>query len=340
MKAAIILILASLTAGPAYSWRETGHYAICQIAWDHLSQQSQRRIAHILGSANYAETCTWPDQIRKLPDWEFTYPWHFINLDDGEKYFDAAAVNEEGDVLYAATRAIDILQDPSASTIDKKHSLRFFGHFVGDMHQPLHVGKRQDLGGNRITVTWFGATEFESAELLQVEVPLGACGTLPMHSVNEATGTCIERMPASSERINLHKVWDLLMLERFIQENRLVPLPGDSESMHKAYAQAIDLDLTPAVIADWRRSHVQDWAMESLAERERAYSVGDGHLGEDYYRRNIDYLNQRLLQAGYRLSAVLEMIFNPEAADPHRLKFFELAQAELKARLREVGLTW
>jgi hypothetical protein len=28
-------------------------------------------------------------------------------------------------------------------------------HFVGDVHQPLHVGRRADRGGNGVEVTWF-----------------------------------------------------------------------------------------------------------------------------------------------------------------------------------------
>jgi hypothetical protein len=29
-------------------------------------------------------------------------------------------------------------------------ALKFLGHFVGDIHQPLHVGYGDDLGGNRV----------------------------------------------------------------------------------------------------------------------------------------------------------------------------------------------
>jgi hypothetical protein len=29
-------------------------------------------------------------------------------------------------------------------------------HIVGDLHQPLHIGRFDDLGGNRIRVQWFG----------------------------------------------------------------------------------------------------------------------------------------------------------------------------------------
>ena len=33
--------------------------------------------------------------------------------------------------------------------------LRLLIHIVGDIHQPLHVGRPDDLGGNKIKVFWF-----------------------------------------------------------------------------------------------------------------------------------------------------------------------------------------
>lgn len=44
---------------------------------------------------------------------------------------------------------------PSESSREKERrvlALRFLGHFVGDLHQPLHTGFSEDLGGNRITI--------------------------------------------------------------------------------------------------------------------------------------------------------------------------------------------
>lgn len=34
-------------------------------------------------------------------------------------------------------------------------ALMFLAHFVGDVHQPLHVGFTSDAGGNSITVYWY-----------------------------------------------------------------------------------------------------------------------------------------------------------------------------------------
>jgi hypothetical protein len=31
----------------------------------------------------------------------------------------------------------------------------FLAHFVGDVHQPLHCGRADDLGGNTIIVHWY-----------------------------------------------------------------------------------------------------------------------------------------------------------------------------------------
>jgi len=42
--------------------------------------------------------------------------------------------------------------------------LRVLIHLVGDVHQPLHVGRPEDLGGNKIKVMWFN----ESKNLHQI----------------------------------------------------------------------------------------------------------------------------------------------------------------------------
>ena len=39
---------------------------------------------------------------------------------------------------------------------DKSFYLKLLVHFVGDLHQPLHIGRYEDRGANRIYVKWFG----------------------------------------------------------------------------------------------------------------------------------------------------------------------------------------
>src|SRR5215831_14134107 len=40
----------------------------------------------------------------------------------------------------------------------KRMDLKLLIHFVGDIHQPFHVGHREDLGGNKVKVTWFNVS--------------------------------------------------------------------------------------------------------------------------------------------------------------------------------------
>jgi hypothetical protein len=37
-----------------------------------------------------------------------------------------------------------------------RNALRFIIHLVGDVHQPLHLGKKEDRGGNSLNVFFFG----------------------------------------------------------------------------------------------------------------------------------------------------------------------------------------
>jgi hypothetical protein len=48
------------------------------------------------------------------------------------------------------------LRDPKAGVQERSEALKFLIHFVGDIHQPLHVGRRADAGGNKIDLTMNG----------------------------------------------------------------------------------------------------------------------------------------------------------------------------------------
>ena len=47
------------------------------------------------------------------------------------------------------------LKNRSLPIEKRRTALYFLIHLVGDLHQPLHVGRDEDAGGNRIIVYWF-----------------------------------------------------------------------------------------------------------------------------------------------------------------------------------------
>jgi len=51
---------------------------------------------------------------------------------------------------------VEILKDKSQGDAVRLAALKFVVHFAGDIHQPLHAGYRDDLGGNKYQVQFEG----------------------------------------------------------------------------------------------------------------------------------------------------------------------------------------
>lgn len=151
--AASALVLAGPSA--AWGWGSNGHRVVGAIAERHLTGPTLREIAAILDGESLAEASTWPDDIKSDPAWDDARIWHYISIDDGETLANTGR-DPDGDVLEAMQRFEAVLRDPQAPKQAKAEALRFYVHFVGDVHQPLHVGRRDDAGGNTIKVLWFG----------------------------------------------------------------------------------------------------------------------------------------------------------------------------------------
>src|SRR5262249_16610434 len=65
-------------------------------------------------------------------------------------------------LLTAILNETKILSSKSSRRKDKLIALKFLGHWVGDIHQPLHVSFEDDRGGNNITVSGRGANNLHS----------------------------------------------------------------------------------------------------------------------------------------------------------------------------------
>ena len=48
------------------------------------------------------------------------------------------------------------LKDQSLPRERKVMYLKLLIHLVGDIHQPMHTARKEDLGGNYVKITWFG----------------------------------------------------------------------------------------------------------------------------------------------------------------------------------------
>lgn len=94
---------------------------------------------------------------------------------------------------------------------------------------------------------------------------------------------------------NLHSVWDSGMID-------------DTRLSYTELAAALE-EPTPAVLAQWQKASINDWANESMTYRKQLYGVGDGNLSFKYSYKNLDAVKHRLVQAGIRLAGILNEIY-------------------------------
>ena len=150
---AALVLVAVVTAVPRPAWAfgPSGHRVAGHIAERHLCAETRERLKPLLNGLTLAEAGLWPDRIRDQPEWRHTKPWHFINVGTGESVA-RAAQRDADNVLAALARFERELRDARLPIRERGLALRFVVHFVVDIHQPLHVGLREDRGGNTIDV--------------------------------------------------------------------------------------------------------------------------------------------------------------------------------------------
>ena len=159
LKNVILFIVASfLLPCTGFAWGKTGHRVISEIAASYLNPKAKAAIREILGDESIVAASNWADFIRSDSSYDYLSSWHYINLPDSLNYPDLKTYlqnDEEPDVYTQLNEAIKKLKSNETKKTDKIFYLRMLIHLVGDMHQPMHVSRAEDKGGNNIKVYWF-----------------------------------------------------------------------------------------------------------------------------------------------------------------------------------------
>ncbi|MAN58220.1 MAG: S1/P1 Nuclease [Flavobacteriaceae bacterium] len=151
----LLIILAVTFTATADDWGRTGHRATAEIAEQYLSKKARKAIKELLDGQGLAIVSTYADDIKSDSAYKKYGPWHYVNFPFGQTYIEHPK-NEEGDIIVAIQESIATLQNKAASKQEKAFSLKLLVHFMGDLHQPLHIGLADDKGGNDFQVRWFG----------------------------------------------------------------------------------------------------------------------------------------------------------------------------------------
>ena len=284
---ALAACLTLSVAPDASAWGPDGHRIVCQIAFRLLDAPRQQEVIRLTakyhrpqngsGFSFFSEGCVFPDEARQkardnVPGWDKFDPfdaWHFLNVPRTTHLVADSHCNDNC-ALTGIARHADLLRT-SKTDEDRAEALFFLGHWVGDVHQPLHVSYSDDRGGNSI---------------------------MPIHG-------------GFYESTHMHGVWDSGIIAKLIVPNgwrlfadrlarEITPAQNDTwiASPSLAWAQeSYNLITQPATqYCSWRLISGMQTCARIPQERTLAQTY------QDEFR---DDVAQRLQQAGARLAELL-----------------------------------
>ena len=145
----------------SFGWGMLGHRIVGQIAESYLTSKAKAAVQKILGTESIAIASNWADFIKSDSSYNYLSSWHYMDIDSGltksqvKQYLQKDTATD----LYTKLNfVISQLKNKQLSMDKKRMYLKLLIHFVGDAHQPLHVGHHEDQGGNKIRLTWFGTS--------------------------------------------------------------------------------------------------------------------------------------------------------------------------------------
>ncbi|KAM3346183.1 hypothetical protein ACQJBY_020625 [Aegilops geniculata] len=284
----LVALLAASAPRRADAWGKEGHIMVCKIAEKYLSEEAAAAVQELLPESAGGELstmCPWADTMRFRYHW--ASPLHYANTPNvcnfkfsrdchnsrGQQGMCVVgAINNYTDQLYTYTYG-----DSPKSPYNLTESLMFLAHFVGDVHQPLHVGYEEDEGGNTIMVRWYR----RKANLHHVW-DVSIIDTVMKDFYNKSLDTMVGAL-----QMNLTEGWSDDVGHWETCANKKATCAND-------YAiESIDLAC--------------NYAYKDV--------VQNITLGDDYYFTRYPVVEKRLAQAGVRLALILNQIFDKKKAD-------------------------
>ncbi|KAJ4870555.1 Endonuclease 2 [Raphanus sativus] len=165
----VVMIITALflySAPNVHGWGIEGHTITCRIAQARLDETAAKAVKELLpesAQGDLSSLCDWADRVKFRYHW--SSPLHYINTPDVCSYqYNRDCKDEDGvngrcvaGAIYNYTTQLLSYNTAAASTpqYNLTEALLFLSHFMGDIHQPLHVSFASDKGGNTIEVHWY-----------------------------------------------------------------------------------------------------------------------------------------------------------------------------------------
>ena len=293
-----------------------GHEIVGNLAYELLSEEVQVMVDQLLGDTtndssdtdlvtSMGKVASWADVVRYIHAYHWTTPLHYVDIHDAllpqgctstqNCHFEyaqdctndmcaVAVIQELVSFLSTSTRSTRLTK-----SITPQEGLKFLIHFIGDIHQPLHVSRHSDRGGNDIHI--------------QPPLPI--------------IRTTIDRIQEETyHEDNLHAVWDDAMIDYALHSYH--DTNKNQQLQHFQQDVASVMTNTSHDVCPIAKACTTLWAQQSLSlaltkayldEHNQPITSGTT-LTLDYYTSRLPIIKQQLALAASRLAATLEYIYS------------------------------
>jgi hypothetical protein len=154
----LIFVLCTCVLTNVHAWGRDGHAVIGTLAAGQMDKQALSSLKEILGSTDaksLGQACNWPDQLRETNAGAVTSPYHYVNIPRRQHRYDRQRDCPAGDCVTERIKGFAAeLANTGLDRERRKQAFSWLCHLVGDIHQPLHTGYRDDLGGNNVNIVF------------------------------------------------------------------------------------------------------------------------------------------------------------------------------------------
>jgi hypothetical protein len=264
----------------AFAWGDPGHRIVCQIAYLELKPEIRSRVDALIAIdpkfRTFADACTWADKFPRARPSE-----HYLNIRRTDHAVDPAHLCPLADRCVASA----ILNDArdlafSTDVNDELRLLKSLGHWVGDIHQPLHISFEDDKGGNAIPVS-------------------GSC-TRNLHAVWDL---CIIEKTIGNDYLSTAQT----LHDEITAEDRATWVSSeiDANALAVWANESLAITLRPSVQYCVRKDDACWYSNEAMAFPSRPRSV---EMDDAYLELHAPLVRDRLKRAGVRLAAILNTV--------------------------------
>lgn len=286
------LLVVLLLPNSVLAYSGFGHMLICEIAYREIQLETRDTLDSFVSAhgeySTFNEACKYADRFpRKFPE------SHYANFARGVQTIESNRCEMSDECIFTGIdREIATLSNINSSNEEKGEAAILLGHWLGDLHQPLHISFKDDRGGNLVLKS-------------------GVCSAGSLHAVWDKCIVEREVAPkyglkeglgySESGRINRA----VTRLEKSISDDdRIDWISGD---WFEWANESLQITLHPKVGYCVRKRH-ECWYDEGNKKLHESDEPKVIQMTDSYLKLWAPVVEQRIKKAGVRLAHILDQL--------------------------------